>query len=43
MSLPQKAYPDVHQFRAFARDLALKIRCTLKNKDPLMALKNRPS
>ena len=29
----------MHLFRVPARDLALKIRCTLKNKDPLYAAK----
>jgi len=38
-SLPQNAPVWVPLFRTFARDLALKIRCTLKNKNPLIAVK----
>jgi hypothetical protein len=37
MSLPQNAPVWVPLFGTFARDLALKIRCTLKNKNPLIA------
>jgi len=40
MTSSRRACPDVHLFRATARNLALKICCTLKNKDPVSALKH---
>ena len=37
MRYSDRACYDVHLFRVTARDLALKIRCVLKNENPLIA------
>jgi hypothetical protein len=40
MGTALKSLPEVLLFRAFARDLANKIRCMLKSMNPLIAGKN---
>jgi len=42
MTSSRRACPDVHLFRATARDLAQKIRCTLKNGEPADRWKSGP-